>query len=263
MLNDPSQSNVSRRNFLRRSLLVFNFGVTAAALAKPVSTIAHDVVHDENESPRLKEGDDLSRANDSETLTNNFFGHDRNRYTSLTETQLVHALVTLKETAILSLAQNVFHHTMRAFDVNVGNPGTEQFLLDFERDPKATLAKVVLFLPTLEESIVRLLPSILLDDFGYKGKCLKTGICTTLCHALYHSFIPDENNSENHEPENMNIKFQGFHLEAVFLGLYLWHLQRTRGFSSALLSHCAINFNALSVYQVLMKAFPNAYAIEK
>jgi len=120
-----------------------------------------------------------------------------------------------------------------------------KLLEQLEKNPHFALEifrKFVADAPLLEEALCRLVPSLMVDMAGGKGKQWGVGIPATLAFALFHNVTP-AGSGHNNLPIGFNKELNLAVVPAAqfVMGLFAWHLMRERGYAHAVVFHSLCN----------------------
>lgn len=155
------------------------------------------------------------------------------------------------ETALLTMAELVSASIIKALKIPVGNAAMDQEKLRKTLDKplyKTILIKGV-SVPILEEAFFRGLPNLIIK--GQPKKDLwQIGVPVSAIYALCHNLITDENTGNPVFATNKIPLYQFIN------GLFFWKMMRERGFPHAVAAHVTINSIALTIGELLNKAFP-------
>lgn len=117
----------------------------------------------------------------------------------------------------------------------------QEMLDQFERSPAGLAVDAVVTKPILEETIFRLVPSILAATIARNNPALalSIGLASSAGFSVYHDIGGDF----RLHPEHMSLGQNGFHFAA---GLGLWTIAQQRGISHAYAAHMSANATILA-----------------
>lgn len=116
--------------------------------------------------------------------------------------------------------------------IKLGNPLADDLIEKLVQDPVMMTTFAVVVAPMLEEISYRLAPSLLIDFTLGKnaGTVWEIGVPIAALFTGGHRKNPDGTLADDYIP-----------LPQFMLGLFFWHLMRSRGFSHAVAGHAMVN----------------------
>jgi membrane protease YdiL (CAAX protease family) len=153
---------------------------------------------------------------------------------------------TTIEQGLMILAKLLVSKVFEQLKIAHGNKSlkSEELIQFLQEKPLEGLIELGFIGPAMEETIFRLLPSVLI---GKQGQRCDVGIPTSALFALIHNIEGDQLNTLKLAKSIPIAQFLG--------GLFYWYLMREKGFSHAVLGH-TINNSAYFIGQLLLRAYP-------
>lgn len=161
---------------------------------------------------------------------------------------------TLTETGLLAIGQIVTKSVIESMGKkqrSVPMPSKSMSLLD-------RIATEVVLGPLLEESLLRWLPSEIVDrvDSEPGNKHWEVGIPISVIFALLHISKKQQGETPLNTVDVMPYK-------SFIMGIYYWYLTRERGIEHTAVSHMSNNALATSLSLLLEKVYPNSPILKK